>query len=355
MKISKIREKILENWPAKTVCFVIALVIYFFHQISDLDKKNFVIPVTVLENGSTVVVSNVTDGQIIRNVKVTVRTDRSSIASITEDDFKAYVDLTLENREGEYSYPVYIEQGRKLFNCEILEVTVKPENIKLKVERKISGLAQIKPSVSGTPAYGFEISRLECEPSAVKISGPRSLVESTKTLETEAFLIDGVTKDVVGEVEVENFNSLLSMDENPAVTVTAYVNPSVITREFSSVPVEIRNVPEGFEAKCYPAFINVAVEGEMLVLEGNPKPVIKAYIDCSEISFAEEGMHNLGVYVYNVPKNAKVSAQSSYTVSLELENKMEEVEESGTEASPLNAAEGSLSFAGSLKRESGLL
>ena len=74
MSIRQLIEKILNKWPAKIICFLLAIFLYVFHQVSLVEKKSFVVPLRVTENG---MVSHVS--QIPSSVSVVVRANPAAI------------------------------------------------------------------------------------------------------------------------------------------------------------------------------------------------------------------------------------------------------------------------------------
>ena len=52
MKANQLFNKILDKWPVKVLCLIAAISMYLFHQASLTEKRSFVIPLTVLEEGA---------------------------------------------------------------------------------------------------------------------------------------------------------------------------------------------------------------------------------------------------------------------------------------------------------------
>ena len=73
MNIKQLLEKLAVNWGALAICFVLSLIIYFFYQMSTLDRKVFTVPLSVVENGEMTAAANVNH---IRAVRVSVRAHR---------------------------------------------------------------------------------------------------------------------------------------------------------------------------------------------------------------------------------------------------------------------------------------
>ena len=40
MKVKQFVDKLMDNWPVKVVCFVMALFFYVFYRVSILDRKS---------------------------------------------------------------------------------------------------------------------------------------------------------------------------------------------------------------------------------------------------------------------------------------------------------------------------
>ena len=146
MNKKRLLEKIIDNWIALAVCFVLALIIYFFYQMSTLDRKVFTVPLSIVENGSMTAATNVNR---IKTVKVSVRARTEQLASVSENDFVACVDLSAQTKEGKFQFPVLVTPTDRLLLMEPLEITVNPDSISLNVEESIFRYVPLKPSTSG--------------------------------------------------------------------------------------------------------------------------------------------------------------------------------------------------------------
>ena len=63
MNTKRLLDKILDKWPAKVICLVIAIFLYFFHQASLIDSRTVVVPLEIIENGNQVNPNNYLDLQ----------------------------------------------------------------------------------------------------------------------------------------------------------------------------------------------------------------------------------------------------------------------------------------------------
>ncbi len=68
--IKRLIDKLLNNWLAKVVSLFIAILLYIFYNASQIDKKTFVVPLKIEENG---IVMHV--GSVPNYITVVVRTN----------------------------------------------------------------------------------------------------------------------------------------------------------------------------------------------------------------------------------------------------------------------------------------
>ncbi len=304
MNIKPIVEKVSKNWPVKVICFVLAVAIYFFYQVSLLESKSFVLPLEIKASGTVVPVSGL---EKHKSVKVTVRTKSNRIDSISESDFKAYIDLTPYTKNGSIKIPVIIEPSDKALLLEPLEITVYPSNLKLKIENKKTKTVRIQPSVIGIPAYGFRYTSISCEPNAVTISGPASFVDKIDFMPLPSLNIDGCAETVTKVNKVINTNSYISVLDDNLVRVSAVVVPQEMVREVKNIPVEFDGLKENLVIEEKNISCDSVLEGNVLDLDSIKDGNVKAVADCSFIEMP--GEYELSVLI-NAPKKVSVSSQS---------------------------------------------
>ena len=146
MSIRQLIEKILNKWPAKIICFLLAIFLYVFHQVSLVEKKSFVVPLNVIENG---MVSHVS--QIPSTVSVVVKANSNAVNTITPSDITATLDLDDITDVGKYELPVNIKISDRLMEFDPLEIRVSPEHISTKIEIKKARFVKIKPTLEPIP------------------------------------------------------------------------------------------------------------------------------------------------------------------------------------------------------------
>lgn len=308
MNTKQLLERLTANWPTKIICFVIALLIYFFHQMSVLQRKVITVPLAITANGKMTPAS-----ESDRFIKVTIRGKSEEIATISVNDLKAYLDITNETKEGTYTYPVLVEPSQRLAFIEPLEIKVTPEKLSLAIEERISRYVPIAPVLSGICGQGYEAAKVVSVPTTIKVEGPRSMVESLTQIQTEDVNIDGITQNTVQQVYPLNENKLIIIDEKTPLSISVSVQETHGAKEIADVEVEYKNLADRFEVTSAVTKLLVTVEGSSLSINSFTDKQISAFADCSKITVP--GIYAVPVSVI-VPEGIKVTSQSTDTLAI---------------------------------------
>jgi YbbR domain-containing protein len=314
MKVNRLIEKIAENWPAKVICFVMALFLYIFHHVSILDRKTFTVPLSVIAEGGMYPMTDCPD-----YVRVTVRSTTENIAEALQADITASLDLTTYDEEGVYSVPVSVHLAPKLLLMDPFEVTVKPENVTIRMEEKALRYVPIIPALSGEPAHGYIIKNVTVEPETVQIIGPRSAVEKTKQIYTGKIDAAGLTDSKSCDVALQNINSLISIQsEKQMFHVNLTVEAEPLIRNFTNVPVKIMFLSPRLEMKGTVPDISFDLSSTVALLDGYQLDDNAVQIDCSGIK--DPGTYELPVQI-SLPSYFSIENKSADTVKIIIEEK----------------------------------
>ena len=316
MNIKKFLNQITKNWPAKVICLVIAILIYFFHQLSTLSSRTFSIPLEVEAEGNLVPSANFNK---YRYVKVTVRAKKDDLAKVSEKDFKAKIVITNETQEGFYKIPVITDCEPQVLLIEPFEIKTSPEYIPITLEEKTFSFVPVEPLLSGNVAYGYEKESVEIFPETVKISGPRSIIGAIKSVQTDEVKIGGITSTSISRVKILNDNSFLEFDRDALFDVVVNVREIDGERTFLKIPVTVTNLPEKFEMPANIPTVDLGLGGKILELEAISKSAIKATVDLSK---AEKGGPFEAEIKVSLPKNVKLVSKSLEKVRLVLAEKV---------------------------------
>jgi Uncharacterized protein conserved in bacteria len=309
MKANRLIEKISENWPAKVICFVMALFLFIFHRVSLLDRKTFTVPLSVVADGGMYPMSDCPD-----YVRVTVRSTTGNIAEAIQADITASLDLTTYDAEGVYSVPVSVHLSPKLLLMDPFEVTVKPETVTVRMEEKALRYVPVTPSVAGEPAHGYRIANITVQPETVQIIGPRSVVDKTKQIYTDKIDASGLSENRSYEVGLQNINSLVNtQSEKQQFRVILSVEAEPLVRNFTNVPVKINFLLPRLEVEETVPDISFDVNSTVPLLDGYQPDENTVSVDCSAIK--EPGTYELPVQL-SLPSYFTVENQSAAVIKI---------------------------------------
>lgn len=311
MNIKQFSEKLLHNWPIKLLCLVVAIFLYIFHQTSLVEHKNFVVPLKVIENGQVTHIQQVPD-----TITISVRALPDDISNIHQSDFEAILDLSTLTEAGEYTIPVIVNVKDKLKEMEALEVSIKPDSsIKVKVEKKIVKYIPLKASVSGEPAFGYQVENIQLDPSTACVIGPETIVNKITELYTDKVVVNNAEVNFTSEVFYQPVNKLIKVLEPGPYKATVIISPIPATKLYTEVAVMPFYLAENLLLDGTISTINLSVSGTMPVLENYVpgKSVLQA--DLSEIS--EPGEYDIPVSVY-LPSYLTLDNLSQETVHVKV-------------------------------------
>jgi YbbR domain-containing protein len=172
----------------------------------------------------------------------------------------------------------------------------------------------INPSVIGTPASGYQVSRIVVEPSTVRAFGDLDVLDDIYYLETEPIDINGMKKTYTQTVEIIHSEDVsLAAD---TVTVVVQIEP-ISSANFSRELVYSQNLLATLKCVMPDVEIDIKVSGPETVIDAMTANDIVPYVDCSGIK--EPGQYTLPLQV-TLPAN--VSLVSIYpeeiTITIEV-------------------------------------
>lgn len=310
MKANRLVDKLLHNWYIKIICFVLAVFLYIFHQTSMVDKRSFVLPLDIEENGSYMIV-----GQVPKKVTIVVRASTEDITAVHPSQIQASINLDNIITPGDYTLPIFIKVDEELMNFDPFEIKVKPETIKIKAERKDIKYIQVEPSIVGEPDYGYEITDVLVSPSYVEVEGPESVLKNIQTIKTDIVDITNATKNLSLKASYREINKVINvLDEGP-YDVSVIIEPIRMERDFTGIEIMPLNLNETLEIKDKAGEITFKLSGALNQLEKFNRLTNIATVDCSAIK--QPGTYELPVKL-NIPGYFRIEETSLNIITVEV-------------------------------------
>lgn len=318
MKTRQLYEKILHNWPAKIICFIAALFLYAFYQISSLDKKSYTVPLNIIAEGSLVPAGNYP-----RRVKVTLRGKPEDIVHFDASDIKAALDISYYPKKGTYTVPVTLTLSDALMLADPLEVHVTPDTVSLTVENNYYAYKNLEPVLDGTPLHGYEIGNITVRPPSVKVSGPESMVKNLAPLQTLKISVDGKSSSFSQKTDAVIENKFITMHEATAPEVFVTIEPIFQTMKYKNIPVIPERLAAEFHVQEEPLLGLLTVTGPQLDMEKYTPQAGTVTVDCSSVT--EPGIYTLPL-LYHIPGTLKLENRETDSIEVSIVRNLSEDE-----------------------------
>lgn len=242
MTVKNVTDKLLENWPAKIVCLSLALLLFMFYRMSTLEQRVFSVPVRIQTNGELVPAASYP-----RTVTVRLRGETDILYPIEERDISVFFDLTNLEREGEFRIPLQVQIAGPTGENAVLEATVEPAEISMRVENRTVKKVPVTPSFTGYPEAGYEFDGYLINPVSVEVSGPRTMVDNIEEMLTEPIDLSGRNAGFDGSALLVNRSPLITVSSGGTVEYRVRITNTIITRTFTDVPVSFDSLDPRFE------------------------------------------------------------------------------------------------------------
>lgn len=312
-KLKRLKEIALNNYFAKVLSLLAAIIIVVFYNSSLSSTRYISIPLICENNGDFV------PARIIpRMIRISIRGESSKIASVREDDIIGYLDVNSFSKEGEYRVPVQFKLKGTALNIEPLEINADPSELKVKLERSFAKNIDIKLAIKGSPAENYEIYETSVEPTNINVRGPYSLVEKIEDLITESIQVYNRKKDLTGVVSVINTNSLISVIGSGKIQYTVRIREILNTKEYSNIDLYIEDIDSDFEIVSVLPSGTLSVRGPKSVVEAWKPPQKVLKINCKNIKSA--GKYTIPVQAV-VPGRMELVNAEPKNVQIEVKRK----------------------------------
>jgi len=222
--------KIFDQWPAKVLALVAALLLFLFNRFDSLQVKTFAVPLRLVTD-TTLVPAQEYD----HRVRVTIRGTDDLVAGVTEADLEALVDYSGHQGEGVFNAPIQVTRRGAAAESAALEVTVDPIVMNLHLERKVVKTVPVHPDFVGEPGKNYQMSGFQVVPSVITVEGPRSVVDKVTAVNTEPIELRGKTDTFTLKARVETGSTLLDFPYGSTVEIQGLMTSSLASLVLESV------------------------------------------------------------------------------------------------------------------------
>jgi YbbR domain-containing protein len=314
----------MERAPEPQVLDVDVVSLFDGIEVLDINPRNVRVAIDRLEEKTVPVEvdpGDVPDGleiddPVINDEEVQVRGPASVVETVDRAVALVRIDASGIDVNEAVDLVPYDVQGRPV-GTGLLDVDPETVSVQIDVrEVETETTVAVRPRFeAGAPAPGFALESIAVEPSSVTIVGTPEVLSEIVGIPTEPLSIDGVSESQVFEAELQLPDGVeLADEEEPIVTVTATIVPSVSSRTFV---VGLLCANAGSNA-CLPAIdrLSITLSGPGGVLSqlgaGDLTPVV-------DVAGLEPGTYTLTPSLAALPEGVALLALTPASVSVTIQ------------------------------------
>ncbi len=192
--------------------------------------------------------------QLVERVaRVVAKQDRASLTGETTPERTA-VPFVLEDARGNAidATQLRVTYEGVILTSAILETWCYPET---------EQLLDMRSTVVGKPAAGYELTDILAEPDSVYIATEAEKLEAeTRVLAEAPINIEGATDTVIATVRIKRANDVKHMSAEEA-TITAVITEKTEQRALRALPVAIEGLSDAYTAKLSQSRLSLTVKG----------------------------------------------------------------------------------------------
>lgn len=176
----------------------------------------------------------------------------------------------------------------------------------------------LQVSSTGEVASGMTLRALTVTPQSILVYGPEETLKTLDTLNVGPVDISGLSEDKVIPISLDKLKlpQGVTVAVGTSLTVLADIGPAAIEKTLLSVPVQVRNLPEGLVLEQTALSTDISVRAYPEVLAGLNMDQLKLWVDAS--GFSAGSYPNTPVY-WELPSG--VEMVSSPQLSLNVKSK----------------------------------
>ena len=250
-------------------------------------------------------------GDPLESVDVRLRGSSGTLGRIAPGDTAAVIDLR-SARPGRRLFHITSSQIKVPYGLDVVQVA--PATLPIAFENSAIRVVQVKPSVEGRPAPGYEVGNIVTDPATVEVVGPESALRGLDEAMTEPVSVADATRPIREVVTVGVADPSIRLRSPQTASVTVQIVPGAASRTLAPVSVEVRNIENGLRARVVPASVALQLRGTDEALRALTPASLPAFVDAAGLT---SGERDLEVQVRGLP-GVTLAAVSPRTVRVRL-------------------------------------
>jgi YbbR domain-containing protein len=213
-----LKNLLLRNRQLKLVSLSLALLLWIALNGEPKSEVSFKVPLEFRNSPKTVEIL----GDTLNWVDVRVSGRSSILKRMEASNLTASIDLS-DWSWGERTYSLGEANLTVPFGVTVIKIT--PNIIRLRFERTERKTVEIRPRVIGSPAEGYRIIGVSCDPDHADLEGPASHLAAVETISTDSLDITGKSSRVTARLHLYVQDPLVRLATRQETLVDVSIAP----------------------------------------------------------------------------------------------------------------------------------
>jgi YbbR domain-containing protein len=219
-------------------------------------------------------------GDPLEAVDVRLRGSSGTLGRLVPGDTSAVIDLR-SARPGRRLFHITSAQVKVPYGLDVVQVA--PATLPIAFENSAIRVVQVRPSVEGRPAPGYELGAITTDPATVEVVGPETALRGLDEAMTEPVSVANATRPVREVVTVGVADPSVRLRTPQTAAVTVQIVSGAATRTLAAVPVEARNLDNGLRVRTTPSNVSITVRGTDEALKTMTAAALTASVDLAGV------------------------------------------------------------------------
>jgi YbbR domain-containing protein len=223
-------------------------------------------------------------GDPLETVDVRLRGSSGTLGRLTTSDTSAVIDLR-NARPGRRLFHLTAAQVNVPYGIEVMQVA--PATLSIEFENSAVRILQVRPSLEGRPAPGFEVQSIKSDPATVEVIGPESSLRGLDEAMTEPISIADAARPLNEVVTVGVADPSVRLRTPQTATVTVQIGPGSSRTTLTNVAIAVTNADERLRVRVLPVAVSISLKGTREAMQTLSAENVQARIDAAGLAPGE--------------------------------------------------------------------
>jgi YbbR domain-containing protein len=229
------------------------------------------------------------------SVDVRLRASSGALGRLAPSDLAAVIDLR-SARPGRRLFHFTPASVKVPYGIEVVQVS--PATLPIGFENSAVRIVQVRPSIEGSPAAGYEVATVSSNPATVEVVGPESSLRGLDEAMTEPITVAGANRPVREVVTIGVADPVVRLRTPQTAEVTVQIVAGSSDRTIPGLPVQIKNLDNGLRGRLNPARVAISVRGTAQGVKAVSAEALDLHVDAAGLA---PGDHTVDVRAGTVP------------------------------------------------------